>query len=80
MMRIIETLAEDDRWPLESTRLCTMHGIPAHETTTSAEEQISIYIRKSMERIKGITVYGGRDTRRKGRVFVKHMSVGIMVH
>jgi hypothetical protein len=79
MMRIIKTLAENDGQPPKSTTFSTMHGILTHKPMSDAEEQISIHVRKPMERIKSITVYGNWNARREGQVFIEHMPVGIAV-
>jgi hypothetical protein len=57
----------------------TVDSSLAHDTMTSAEEQISICIRTMMKCVEGVTVHGDGHTRGKHGVFIEDMPVGVVV-
>jgi hypothetical protein len=59
MMRIIQTLTEQDVVPLHRALFYTMESSMAHKTTTHTKEEInSIIQRESRQSITGIAVNG----------------------
>jgi hypothetical protein len=57
-----------------------MNCVPTYEAPTSAEEQVGIRFRQVTDGVESMTVHGDGNMRRKGRILIKDMPVGMMVH
>jgi hypothetical protein len=66
MIKVIQSLPEEDEGTLKRTPLTMMSGSLAHKAATCAEEEVSVCIRQWRESVKG-------------RVFDKDVPVNIMV-